>query len=115
MTRKIWAGSLRLRSGLALAGLSARFEMTNLRPEMSNLGQFCVWDAAYYLCELTSPWPVAEEVMENYADLMQRLLEIQSGERQNPKLIAEDERLMRSLQKRNLAGKPTQRLDLSEE
>jgi len=61
------------------------------------------------------PWPVAEEVMENYADLMQRLLEIQNGERRNPKLIAEDERLMRSLQKRNLAGKPTQRLDLSEE
>jgi hypothetical protein len=53
--------------------------------------------------------------MENYADLMQRLLEIQNGERQNPKLIAEDERLLRTLQKRNLAGKPAQRLDLSEE
>ncbi len=53
--------------------------------------------------------------MENYADLMQRLLEIHSGERRSPKLIAEDERLMRNLQKRNLAGKPTQRLDLSEE
>jgi len=53
--------------------------------------------------------------MENYADLMQRLLEIQNGERRSPKLIAEDERLLRSLQKRNLAGKPTQRLDLSEE
>jgi hypothetical protein len=61
------------------------------------------------------PSPVAEEVMENYADLMQRLLEIQNGERQNPKLIAEDERLLRTLQKRNLAGKPAQRLDLSEE
>jgi hypothetical protein len=51
--------------------------------------------------------------MENYADLMQRLLEIQSGERRSPKLIAEDERLMRSL--KNLAGKPAQRLELSEE
>jgi len=45
--------------------------------------------------------------MENYADLMQRLLEIQNGERRSPKLIAEDERLMRSLQKKQLAGKPT--------
>jgi hypothetical protein len=61
------------------------------------------------------PCPVAEEVMENYADLMQRLLEIQNGERRSPKLIAEDERLMRTLQEKNLAGKPTQRLDLSEE
>jgi hypothetical protein len=61
------------------------------------------------------PWPTLEEVMENYADLMQRLLEIQNGERRSPKLIAEDERLMLSLQKKQLAGKPTQRLELSEE
>jgi hypothetical protein len=60
------------------------------------------------------PWPTLEEVMENLADLMQRLLEILSGERRSPKLIAEDERLMRSLQKRSLAGKATQRLELSE-
>jgi hypothetical protein len=53
--------------------------------------------------------------MENYAELMQRLLEIQSDERRSPKLIAEDEQLMRSLQKRNLAGKSIQRLELSEE
>jgi hypothetical protein len=52
--------------------------------------------------------------MEDYADLMRRLLEIQSGERRNPKLIAEDERLMRSLQERHLAGTPTQKLELSE-
>ena len=45
--------------------------------------------------------------MENFAELMQRLLEIQSGGRQrSPELIAEDERLMDGLQKRNLAGKP---------
>ena len=53
--------------------------------------------------------------MENVADLMQRLLEIQRGERRSPKLIAEDERLMRSLQKRSLAENTTQRLELSEE
>jgi hypothetical protein len=53
--------------------------------------------------------------MENYADLMQRLLEIQNGERRNPKLIEEDERLMRSLQERSLAGKPAQKLEASEQ
>jgi hypothetical protein len=53
--------------------------------------------------------PALEEVMDNFAELMQRLLEIQSGGRQrSPKLIAEDERLMDGLQKRNLAGKPRQ-------
>jgi hypothetical protein len=36
--------------------------------------------------------------MEHFAELMQRLLEIQSGGRQRtPELIAEDERLMDSL------------------
>jgi hypothetical protein len=53
--------------------------------------------------------------MENFAELMQRLLEIQSGGRQRtPELIAEDERLMDGLQKRNLAGKPTQLVELSQ-
>ena len=47
--------------------------------------------------------------MEDLAELMQRLLEIQSGGRQrSPELIAEDERLMDSLRKRHLAGKPPQ-------
>jgi len=48
--------------------------------------------------------------MENFAELMQRLLEIQSGGRpRSPELIAEDERLMDDLQRnRNLAGKPAQ-------
>ncbi len=46
--------------------------------------------------------------MENFAELMHRLLEIQSGGRpRSPKLIAEDARLVDSLQKRSLAGKPT--------
>ena len=53
--------------------------------------------------------PALEEVMEDFAELMQRLLEIQSGERQrSPELIAEDERLMADLRKRHLAGKPPQ-------
>jgi hypothetical protein len=42
--------------------------------------------------------------MENFAELMQRLLEVQSGGKErSPKLIAEDERLMNGLQKR-IAG-----------
>jgi hypothetical protein len=55
-------------------------------------------------------WQLAlEEVMENLVELMQRLLEIQSGGRQrSPELIAEDERLMDGLEKKHLAGKPTQ-------
>lgn len=58
--------------------------------------------------------PKSEEVMENFDDLIKRLLEIQSGERQkSPKLIAEDERLMNLLQKRNLAGKLPQTVRLS--
>ena len=45
--------------------------------------------------------------MENCADLMQRLLEIQCGEKErSTELIAEDERLMEGL--RSLAGKPAQ-------
>jgi hypothetical protein len=53
--------------------------------------------------------------MEKFAELMQRLVETQSGEKRSAKLIAEDERLMLTLQKKNLAGKSTQRLELSEE
>jgi hypothetical protein len=51
--------------------------------------------------------------MENFAELMQRLLEIQgSGKQRSPKLIAEDERLMDRLQK---AGKRTETVMLSPE
>ncbi|MGA2646141.1 MAG: hypothetical protein ABSF15_15625 [Candidatus Sulfotelmatobacter sp.] len=55
--------------------------------------------------------------MENFAELMQRLLEIQSGETQrSQKLIAEDERLMDCLQKRTLGGKkPAQTVTLSQD
>jgi hypothetical protein len=52
--------------------------------------------------------------MENFSELMQRLLEIQSGGRQrSTKLIAEDKRLMDSLRERvvaaadDLQGSPT--------
>jgi hypothetical protein len=49
--------------------------------------------------------------MENLTDLMQRLLEIQSGGRQrSPELIAEDELLMNGLRERVLAGGPSQKV-----
>jgi len=53
--------------------------------------------------------------MERFAELMQRLLEIQSGGRQrSPELIAEDERLMDGLNvKRHLAEKSTQTVKVS--
>lgn len=52
--------------------------------------------------------------MESFDDLIERLLEIQCVERQkSPKLIAEDERLMNLLQKRNLAEKLPQTVRLS--
>jgi hypothetical protein len=57
-----------------------------------------------------------EEVMENFAHLMRRLLEIQSGGRErSPELVAEDERLMDGLQKRNLAEEPPQSVELSQD
>jgi hypothetical protein len=52
--------------------------------------------------------------MEDFAQLMRRLLEIQSGgRRRSPELIAEDERLMDGLQRKHLAGKPPQTVKLS--
>jgi hypothetical protein len=54
--------------------------------------------------------------MEDFNELMQRLLEIQSGGRQrSPQRIEEDERLMDGLQKRSLAGKPVQTVRLSQD
>lgn len=47
-----------------------------------------------------------EEVMEDFAKLMQRLLEIQSGGRpRSPELVEEDERLVVGLQKKILTRK----------
>jgi hypothetical protein len=54
--------------------------------------------------------------MEYLAELMQRLLGIQSGGKQrSPEVISEAERLMDGLQKRNLAKKPPQPVKLSPE
>jgi hypothetical protein len=48
--------------------------------------------------------------MEDFAELMQRLLEIQSGERdKSPKLVAEDRRLIESLRMRDRDTNPEQR------
>jgi hypothetical protein len=53
--------------------------------------------------------------MENFAELMQRLLEIQSGGRpRSPEVVAEDERLMDRLQKRDLEGKRPQPVEDSQ-
>jgi hypothetical protein len=53
--------------------------------------------------------------MENLAELMQRLLEIQSGGRQRRPELIEDERLRDGLRKRSLAGKPLQTVRLSQD
>jgi molybdenum-dependent DNA-binding transcriptional regulator ModE len=51
-----------------------------------------------------------EELMENFDELIQRLLEVQSGGRQrSSKLVAEDERLMDGLR---LAARPAQTMKL---
>jgi len=53
--------------------------------------------------------------MEHFAELMQRLLEIQSGERpRSPELIAEDDRLMDGLKQRLLSEKPPQTVKLAQ-
>jgi len=60
--------------------------------------------------------PALEEVMENFAELMQRLLEIQSGGRpRSPEVVAEDERLMDRRQKKDLAGKLPRPVELSQD
>jgi hypothetical protein len=56
--------------------------------------------------------------MENFAELMQSLLEIQSGGRQrSPELIEEDARLIDRLKrlKRTLTGKPRQTVRRSQD
>jgi molybdopterin-biosynthesis enzyme MoeA-like protein len=82
---------------------------------VSTFDQLSALAATYYFRQPTSLGQSWRKSMEKFAKLMQRLLEIHSGERRSAKLIAEDERLMRSLQKKSLAGKATQRLELSEE
>jgi len=54
--------------------------------------------------------------MENFAELIERLLEIQSGGRpRSPEIITEDEKLMDRLQKRNLRGKLPQPVEHSQQ
>jgi hypothetical protein len=71
--------------------------------------QFSALATTYHVC-----LPALEEVMENLAELMQRLLEIQGGGRQrSPELIAEDERLIEGL--RSPAGKSAQTVKLGQD
>ena len=68
--------------------------------------QFSILAIPYYACQ--PALPALEEVMEYFAELMQRLLEIQSGGTQrSAELITEDRRLMEDLQKRHLQESPT--------
>jgi len=54
--------------------------------------------------------------MENYTELMQRLLEVQSGgEKRSPKLIADDERLMDGLKTRIAGGQFKQTMKLGQD
>lgn len=60
-------------------------------------------------------YPAWEEFMDNFAELMRRLLEVQSGERhRSAKLIEEDKRLMDRLGRRSLVGQPSQTVQLSQ-
>ena len=66
---------------------------------MSSFDQLSALAAPYHFANEPA-FPALEEVMEDLAELMQRLLEIQSeGRQRSPELIAEDERLMDGLQK----------------
>jgi hypothetical protein len=72
--------------------------------KLFTLEQFSALAVSYRL-----PSQSREEVMENFAELIQRLLEIQGGGGQrSPEQIAEDERLIEYLQKRHLAGRSKQ-------
>jgi hypothetical protein len=74
--------------------------------KLSTFDQLSALATTYHFCQPSQP--CGKEIMENFAELMQRLLEIQSGGRQrSPELIEEDARLMDRLQKRTLRGKPT--------
>jgi hypothetical protein len=55
------------------------------------------------------------EPMERFAELIQRLLEIQCGKRRNPALIEEDTRLLHRLRKKAFGAKPAQTVKLSQD
>jgi hypothetical protein len=74
--------------------------------------QFPALAIAYPVCQPA----LGEKVMKNFAGLMQRLLEIQSGEkRRSPELIAEDERLIDGLRKRAFTGRPLQTVNAGQD
>jgi hypothetical protein len=53
--------------------------------------------------------------MENFEELMQRLVELESnGSQRSPKLIAEDSQLMNDLRQKSLARNSTQTVKLSQ-
>jgi uncharacterized protein YaaN involved in tellurite resistance len=59
---------------------------------------------------------VIKETMENFAELMQRLLEIQSGGRKRTaRLITDNDRLAERLQKPTSPEKPPQALHLDQQ
>ena len=73
-------------------------------PVLQNCSLLTILLLGYHLLFLL---PASEEVMENPVDLIQRLLEIQSGGSQrSPELMAEDERLIERL--RSQAERSTQ-------
>jgi hypothetical protein len=82
--------------------------------KVSNFDQLAALTAAYHFGQ--PALPDLEEIMAQFGELMQRLLEIQSGGRKrSAKLIEEDERLMDRLQKRTLAEKRPQTMRLSQD
>jgi hypothetical protein len=75
--------------------------------KLFTFGQFSAWLSSTVSANPPA-LPALEEVMEYFAELMQRLLEIQSGGTQrSAELITEDRRLMEDLQKRHLQESPT--------
>jgi hypothetical protein len=76
-------------------------------PEVFTFDQLSALAVRYH-----SAYRPLEGLMENFDELIQRLPEVQSGGRQrNPKLIAEDDRLMDGLR---LAARPAQTVKLSQ-
>ena len=77
----------------------------------SLLNSFLPWPSP--IVSVNQPW---EKVMKNFAGLMRRLLEIQSGEKQrSPELIAEDERLIDGLRKRASTGRSLQTVNAGQD
>ena len=99
---------------VARANDKQNYAFDSLPNNCSLLTSFLPWLSP--IISAYQPCPGLEEVTEDFTEFMQRLLEIQSGGRQrSPQRIEEDERLMDGLQKRSLAGQPTQTVRLSQD